>query len=299
MPMQRLDATSAPARVPFWAAILAIALTPSFAQAQAPRGPCVAGNARHDPRPSSGAPHASPKAPLQASRSTTQRAPRTKAADVREQAKRAGYEALVRYFRDSEPSAPGGGHAGQYAHDWQRIQDARAELTNPDKLSAIVRGEGARELRRALPDSAAHFAALRPALLQSREGREALALQKRYRVRVLFGPWHDTFYNPRTNTIVLGLSAGPFLVDAFIHEMNHATFTNEGRSADPLLVARDVYVDELLREEAAGEAHVAEAYRDQRRIERGRPVLETTRIYREAYALAAREGRVGRLRASP
>lgn len=86
-------------------------------------------------------------------------------------------------------------------------------------------------------------------------GQNALALMQKYQVRVRFVPGDGSYYFRSSNTIVIDAVHGPERAAlAFIHEMTHAQYAQEGWTADIWSDARATFVEHKVLEEA--EAHL-------------------------------------------
>lgn len=88
---------------------------------------------------------------------------------------------------------------------------------------------------------------------KSRLGRRALELQEKYKTKVTFKDGGGSYFEPDSNTMVLDSTQDTGeLAAVFVHEMNHARYHHEGRSADATKVSRRQYVRSRVNEEAVG-----------------------------------------------
>ena len=73
-------------------------------------------------------------------------------------------------------------------------------------------------------------------LLTTPLGREALALEQKYAVKVIVRPGSGSSYNPQTHTVTLDANqSNTSMQESFIHEMTHVKYQGTGRTADPSL----------------------------------------------------------------
>jgi hypothetical protein len=99
-----------------------------------------------------------------------------------------------------------------------------------------------------------NMTAIRNTLQNSAAGRHALEVYDRYGVNSTFNPGQGGGYTASTNTMNLDPNWGDFNNAAFVHEMNHAERDHDPGEATPQNSNRATYVDQMLREEAHGDA---------------------------------------------
>jgi hypothetical protein len=120
------------------------------------------------------------------------------------------------------------------------------------------------------------------ALQSTPEGQHALALDQQFGVKLHIGqPGAGSGYQRKTNTVTLepGRSAEQ-IQKSYIHEMTHARYHHEGRTADLGTLPLDEYVEKMLEEEAEAEGN---AIRHHLRMNREEPPTHLEKEYVHAY----------------
>lgn len=106
---------------------------------------------------------------------------------------------------------------------------------------------------------------IRIILSGSPTGRQALEIFDRYNVGVQFASGTGSFFDGASNTITLDTSEGSMdQALTFVHEMGHAEYHHEGRTADINALGRQDYIDGMLDEEVDGTVRSIEAERELR-----------------------------------
>jgi hypothetical protein len=118
-------------------------------------------------------------------------------------------------------------------------------------------------------------------------GREAMKVEEDYQVTVKSGPeGQGSYYNPATNEVFIdSRESSESAALTYVHEMNHAKYANEGRTANEHSLSRDAYVKNMVEEEAEGTVKSIEAKME---LEGTRADVSSTSFpleteYRQAY----------------
>ncbi len=120
-------------------------------------------------------------------------------------------------------------------------------------------------------------------------GKEALAIQKKYKVGIKIAKGKGYYFDPSSNTVVLdeSHSAARSALD-FVHEMHHAKYHHEGLGADASKLGRHAYIKGKVKEEAEGTVKSIEAKIELEgtKIDVSRAVFPLEAEYRKAYKTA-------------
>ena len=139
--------------------------------------------------------------------------------------------------------------------------------------------------------NAARWATIERLLNQSTTGQAALRYKREHNVGVTYASGTGSFYNSGSNSMTLDTTeSAESSALTFVHEMNHARYAGEGRSADIQRLSRAAYVDGMLNEEVQGCVLAIEAKWEI--VAAGTPVTDSPpleQVYKRAFdrAIAA------------
>lgn len=153
----------------------------------------------------------------------------------------------------------------------------------------------------ALTPEQAAFAEARKILERLPAGKQLLDFADRNGITVELQPGDGYFFDPVGKRIVLNPPYDPEeLALKFLHEVNHAIFSIDGKTADPTTMSRDDYVAKMIEEEVAGTVLPIEFKRAL--AEAGTPITATFPLeaeYDAAYTKAVQDRKNANPSATP
>lgn len=168
-------------------------------------------------------------------------------------------------------------------------QKAKDDPTPENKQAAKDARADADRAKKALKD-----AEVRAVMNDSALGKEANDIINKYDVKIEYRNGGGTVYDPSRNTMIIDESMTPDKASQapyIIHEVNHAKWKNEGKSANIATQSRSDYVNNMLKEEAEGTSKQIESSKELRSKGHNTPQQPLESNYDAAYNQAIQNGK--------
>jgi hypothetical protein len=220
---------------------------------------------------------------------------------LKQAAHRAGVDAIFRAWQGFVTSTTGETYPVYYGRHWDKANAPR----NQPQLQPQHAAPAKDETQKLTAPDPARLAKLSSEMVKTATGRGALDLMTQHKVGVEFAAGSAAGYFHRgRNVVVIGAQRPDTdAVNTLIHELTHAGNHHAGRYGR-YSMTRQGYIDASLLDEATADARVAQAGREFARINRRAAktglrahvdVVDTTKLYLEAYKKVIFAGRAARL----